>query len=103
LTFRNPLPDNLQHEHVLTVKAIREDVLAGSLEQVEELLKTALACTVTKWEHTQKLGKVDKSIGGWDRYYAARIPVVDVKKTQESGGNIVFLISPESFTASPTT
>ena len=95
--FLNPMPENLEHEHVIPVKTMRETLLSGSIEQVDLILRTALACTVTKEEHYKKLGKVARSISGWERYHEAHIPVVDVKATQENSGNIVYFIKPTDF------
>jgi hypothetical protein len=64
---------NLIHEHVFE----RAKLVSRLLEpcaNIDEILRDALACLVTKEEHDQ-LDKLDSSLEGWDRYVAAHIQV----------------------------
>lgn len=62
----------LQHEHIVERKELIQRLLAG--EEVESVVADAVACIVTKVEHTL-LGKTRAS--GWSRYNEAGIRVYD--------------------------
>jgi hypothetical protein len=70
----------LRHEHVYTLASLAEQMLAQP-DQVERILRGAVACLVTKDEH-DRLTLFDRTHVGWDRYQAAGVPVVDAL-TQE--------------------
>lgn len=64
----------LQHEHVFERKELIERILSG--EDIDIVVKNAIACLVTKEEHSQ-LSLVNES--GWERYKKANISVYDSK------------------------
>jgi hypothetical protein len=65
----------LRHDHVLTRKELI-DALLREPERVDEIVRSALGCVVTKEEH-DRLSALPGSHRGWDRYIAARIDVCD--------------------------
>jgi hypothetical protein len=67
--------NSLRHDHVLTRKELTEALLADP-EHVDEIIRSAIGCVVTKDEH-DRLGSVSASASGWDRYLAARVDVFD--------------------------
>jgi hypothetical protein len=83
------LPEsNLRHDHVYQRSKMVNNLLDCGPEQVDEILAKAVGCAVTLEEHysLNKCAQYD----GWDRYQKVGIKVVDVMKTQESGGKIQF-------------
>ncbi|MBI4173246.1 MAG: hypothetical protein HY519_00840 [Candidatus Aenigmarchaeota archaeon] len=68
---RREVPIN--HEHVWTVKQIREELLKNPENYQNILDKKAIGCIVTREEHNQLPG--DKR--GWERYKNAGIIVMD--------------------------
>jgi hypothetical protein len=69
-------PTNLlRHDHVLTRKELTETLLADP-ERVDEIIRSAIGCVVTKDEH-DRLSSLSGSASGWERYLAARIDVFD--------------------------
>jgi hypothetical protein len=85
------LPDEkLEHEHVFEKEKIISELLRCDISETERILSVAVACVVTSKEH-ERLNALPKIFHGWDRYTAARIPVVDVKETQDLGGLKIFL------------
>lgn len=66
---------NLRHDHVLTRKSLIEALLAGA--NPYDVLSTAVACTVTRAEHT-RLSSFDRSHEGWARYAEAGVQVIDM-------------------------
>ena len=69
--------NNLRHEHVFERKELVSRLLSG--ENVDFVVKDAIACLVTKDEHT-KLGISAES--GWNRYKDCDLKVFDTA-TQE--------------------
>jgi hypothetical protein len=65
----------LQHEHVVPLRVLVDRMVANP-DQVEEIVRQAPACLVTKEEH-QRLTPLDRTHEGWDRYRQAGIDVVD--------------------------
>lgn len=71
----------LQHDHVITRKALL-DAIMSEPTRARELLTTATACVVTKEEH-QRLTRITReqpTLQGWDRYEHAGITVVDTDR-----------------------
>lgn len=66
--------NKLQHEHVFERKELIKRILSG--ENIDTVVKDAIACLVTKEEHSQ-LNLVSES--GWKRYEKANIKVYDSK------------------------
>jgi hypothetical protein len=76
------LPDEgvwgqLVHEHVFTRRTLVTELLVAAADQLEAILRSAVACVVTKEEH-RRLSPFDKTHTGWDRYLAAGIDVYDM-------------------------
>jgi hypothetical protein len=67
---------DLIHEHVFKKSRLVDKLIANPVG-IDEILKNAIACVVTKEEHKilHKLDKTDKEIDGWERYIKARIGV----------------------------
>lgn len=65
----------LRHDHVHTRALLIEQMLTHP-EQLEDIMRRAVACLVTAEEHT-RLGIFDTSHTGWERYLAARVDVLD--------------------------
>jgi hypothetical protein len=65
----------LRHDHVLTRNSLTEALLAGA--DPYDVLSTAVACTVTRAEHT-RLSAFDRSHEGWARYAEAGVEVIDM-------------------------
>jgi hypothetical protein len=77
------LPDvKLEHEHVFEKEKLISELLRCDVTETETILSVAVACVVTTKEH-ERLKGLPKSLHGWDRYMAAKIPVVDVQETQD--------------------
>jgi hypothetical protein len=68
---------NLRHEHVYPCVKMIDNLLAQP-DRAEEILDTAIGCTVTVAEHNH-LGKFDDE-DGWERYRKAGIVVMDISK-----------------------
>lgn len=64
-----------RHEHVVTVKWLR-DAVSATPDHIESILSLAVGCNVTKPEHT-RLTRFDRTHFGWERYLAAGIDVID--------------------------
>lgn len=66
------------HDHVFRRKLMVDKLLQTSPDQVEEIVREAVGCTVLKKEH-KRLAAVDKkeSVDGWERYRRAKIVVID--------------------------
>ncbi|MDW5266913.1 MULTISPECIES: hypothetical protein [Acidobacteriaceae] len=75
LKFRDK--GNLRHDHVFQCVKMREELLAHP-ERVDEILETAVGCTVTLAEH-EHLHDFDEEYG-WKRYHKAGIVVMDTSK-----------------------
>ena len=67
----------LQHDHVFQRSLMVDVLLTASPETIDDTLKSAVGCTITKDEHT-RLGGF-KHLDGWDRYRAAQIVVIDTE------------------------
>jgi hypothetical protein len=78
----------LRHEHVVTRKLLVTRMLNG--EDPAGVLGDAVACIVTIEEH-DRLTQFDNTHGGWDRYMAAGVDVVDMATGEPfiSGGAFV--------------
>jgi hypothetical protein len=64
----------LRHDHVYPRSRMVDDLLQGRPEDIDNILKDAIACTVTFDEHS-RLSKFDKVHHGWERYRQAKVPV----------------------------
>ena len=70
-------PKDLRHEHVYERKELVSRLLSG--ENVDSVVKNAIACLVTKDEHIA----LNSSAGsGWRRYQDCGIRVFDSKKNE---------------------
>lgn len=67
----------LQHEHVYPRAKMSDALLAAKPEDIDEILKNAVGCTVTEEEH-DRLGGF-KHCDGWERYRKAGIVVIDTE------------------------
>jgi len=65
----------LRHDHVQTRASLIGQMIARP-DEADHLLATAVACLVTKAEHSA-LAEYDKKAEGWDRYRLARVDVYD--------------------------
>jgi hypothetical protein len=68
----------LRHEHVFERAKMADVLIHARPESVDDIIKNAIGCTVTKDEH-DRLGLV-KDCDGWKRYREAGIPVWDTEK-----------------------
>jgi hypothetical protein len=68
----------LRHEHVWIKNRLIKKLLDNP-RHLDEILKNAIGCVVTKEEHT-RLHKVDKEIDDWNRYIKAKIRVWNDRK-----------------------
>lgn len=66
------LPKDLCHEHVFERKELISRLLSG--ENIDSVVKNAIACMVTKDEH---IALNSSSASGWDRYKECGIRVFD--------------------------
>jgi hypothetical protein len=57
-----------------------EALLQAKSEDVDEILRNAVGCTVTKEEHT--LLEQFKHLDGWERYRQAGMVVIDMETGQ---------------------
>jgi hypothetical protein len=76
-------PKMLNHEHVLTRRALVERLLSDP-ENCAQTMRTAVACCVLREEH-KRLTALDgarSSLTGWRRYAAAGIEVIDLATGQ---------------------
>ena len=67
----------LRHEHVFQQKQMIAALEKAAPHEVDDLLKSAIGCTVTIEEHTL-LSKFDEEYG-WARYRKAGIVVIDTQ------------------------
>jgi hypothetical protein len=67
----------LQHDHVFQRSLMVDVLLTASSEAIDDILKSAVGCTITKDEHT-RLSEFNH-LDGWDRYRAAQIVVIDTE------------------------
>jgi hypothetical protein len=67
----------LQHDHVFQRSRMVDVLLTAGPEAIDDILKSAVGCTITKDEHT-RLSDF-KHLDGWDRYRAAKIVVIDTE------------------------
>jgi hypothetical protein len=67
----------LRHDHVFQCVKMRDELLAHP-ERADEILESAVGCTVTSVEH-DRLHKFDEEYG-WERYRKAGIVVMDTSK-----------------------
>jgi hypothetical protein len=68
----------LRHDHVYQRSKLIAKLEKATKKKVDVILKKAVACTVTKKEHT-RLCKFDEDYDGWARYEKAGIVVKDTK------------------------
>lgn len=66
----------LHHEHVYTQKRMIDRLLTCDVDLIEEILKTACGCLVTRNQH-KKLSKPDCEADGWERYQRAGFRIFD--------------------------
>lgn len=71
--------DDLAHDHVQQRKSLIDAMLKDP-DSVEQILRSAVACVVTRSEHAAltRLSKQFPEVDGWDRYKSAGIEIVDV-------------------------
>jgi len=69
----------LQHDHVYQRSKMIEALERAypDSQKVDDILKKAVGCTVTREEH-KCLKKFDKQCDGWDRYGKAQIKVINM-------------------------
>ena len=67
----------LRHDHVYQRKKMIAALEKAGSDEVDNILKRAIACTVTVEEH-DRLSKF-KGYDGWDRYQKAGIEVIDTQ------------------------
>lgn len=69
----------LRHDHVTERRKIVDELLVHP-ERLEEILGKAVGCVVTKDEHDRltRISREQPDLGGWDRYQAAGVTVVDL-------------------------
>ncbi|HSK96390.1 MAG TPA: hypothetical protein VK891_07230 [Euzebyales bacterium] len=67
-------PVVVDHEHVHTLRTLKQRLLAG--EDVDDVMRDAVACVVTREEH-RRLTRFDRSATGWQRYARAGVRVWD--------------------------
>jgi hypothetical protein len=72
--YSSPETD-LRHDHVFQRAIMIKELINGRPEDVDTILKKAVACTITKEEHT--LLSRHSDVDGWDRYRRAGINVID--------------------------
>ena len=70
-------PSDLRHDHVFQRANMIDALMQAKPEDIEEILKNAVGCTVTKEEHT--LLERFKHLDGWERYRQAGIIVIDME------------------------
>ena len=73
-------PRDLRHDHVYQRAIMIEALLQAKSEDVDEILRNAVGCTVTKEEHT--LLEQFKHLDGWERYRQAGMVVIDMETGQ---------------------
>ena len=66
----------LRHEHVYQRSKMIDALLQAELQDVEQILQSAVACTVTVQEHLS-LNQFDEEYG-WERYRKAGLVVIDM-------------------------
>lgn len=77
----NSPKEELRHDHVFQRKLMVRELIESGPENVDEILKKAVACTITKEEHTRL--NQHKELDGWERYRSAGITVIDTKSQSE--------------------
>lgn len=65
----------LQHEHVVPLRILVDRMFAAP-DDIEQIVREAAACLVTREEH-QRLTPLDRTYEGWERYRQSGIEVVD--------------------------
>lgn len=73
----------IQHEHVVP-RTVLVDAMLAAPRRVPEILASSIACLVTEEEH-RRLSAVAAGLQGWDRYRAADVAVVDIRRKRGSG------------------
>jgi len=75
---------NLQHEHVVEMKSLI-DRLLNEPTNYSEILNDAIACVVTKEEHSKltKVSRESDNLNGWSRYKKAGIIAFDLVNGKE--------------------
>jgi len=71
---------DLRHDHVCQRAIMIDTLLQAKSEDVDEILRNAVGCTITKDEHT--LLERFKHLDGWERYRRAEIVVIDMETGQ---------------------
>lgn len=67
---------HLRHEHVVARAALVAELRAHP-DEVDDIMRKAVACIVTPGEHEQ-LKPFDATHYGWERYFAASVDVYDM-------------------------
>jgi hypothetical protein len=71
---------DLRHDHVCQRAIMIDTLLQAKSEDVDEILRNAVGCTVTKDEHI--LLERFKRFDGWERYRQAGLVVIDMETGQ---------------------
>ena len=65
-----------QHEHVHEIRKLVLALLQG--RNIDRVARRVVACIVTRAEHRRLSAPVLHKQDGWNRYRAAKVPVVDI-------------------------
>lgn len=65
----------LRHEHVFPRKVMITELLKAAPQEIDDILKKAIGCTVTAKEHNRLSNKQE----GWKRYRKAGVVVIDTQ------------------------
>lgn len=74
--------EDLRHDHVFQRGVMVKALIKCSPDEVDQILANAVACTITHDEHIA-INK-HKNLDGWERYRAADIKVLDMKRTTDA-------------------
>jgi hypothetical protein len=80
---RNNLKGSVQHEHVVPNRNIVHALLKPDVAMIEGIIEKAIGCVVYEYEHPREVGDIT-DLGGWERYKAKGIRVVDVARTKDA-------------------
>ena len=70
-----------RHDHVFQRARMIDDLIRGGPNCADEVVSRAVACTITREEHSA-LNR-HKDLDGWERYREAGITVIDAQTGQE--------------------
>ena len=68
----------LRHDHVYQRLKMIARLVKAAPQEIDKILRRAIACTVMIKEH-HRLSKFDKKYDGWERYQRAGIQVMDTR------------------------